>query len=117
MALRLGSADLATIEVEARRRDAEIYETRFEAKAGEHPIGAAFLNDFYNPKAERRRERDRNLIIDYLEVQGPIEEAAGAKLPETHTRIVTTTPLTSWTGRWTAARVLSAACSLACRRC
>ena len=50
----------------------------------------AFINDYYNPKAADRRERDRNLYVGFLEVAGPL--GVKPKLPESHTRLITATP-------------------------
>ncbi|MCX5652618.1 MAG: DUF1587 domain-containing protein [Planctomycetota bacterium] len=43
---------------------------------GERRIGARFLNDFYDPKAEDPRRRDRNLAIGAIRVEGPLDAAA-----------------------------------------
>ena len=40
---------------------------------GEHTIGVRFLNDFYDPKAEDQRRRDRNLAIGTIRIEGPLD--------------------------------------------
>jgi hypothetical protein len=61
------------------------YEVRFEAKAGPRQLAFAFLNDYYREDAPPS-SRDRNLVVDAIEVQGPIVEDEG-RLPESHRRI------------------------------
>ena len=40
---------------------------------GEHRVSARFLNDFYDPKAEDPKRRDRNLAIGAIRVEGPLD--------------------------------------------
>jgi len=46
----------------------DVYEVRTKLPAGDHTFSAAFVNDFTDPKAENPNLRDRNLIIQNLEV-------------------------------------------------
>lgn len=51
---------------------------RYEIKAdvpsgGIHRVSAAFLNDFEDPTVEDPKRRDRNLIVDAFEVDGPLD--------------------------------------------
>jgi hypothetical protein len=45
-----------------------VYEVRTQLAPGAHQFSAAFVNDFADPKAENPNLRDRNLIIQNLEV-------------------------------------------------
>ena len=38
-------------------------------------MSAAFLNDYYQPSHPNPKQRDRNLKIEFLEVEGPVDEA------------------------------------------
>ena len=75
----------------------KVYETRVtvgDSKMmgrGRHRISAAFLNDYYNPKAKNPKDRDRNLAIRSIEIEAPLE---GAKIPypESHKRIIFVEP-------------------------
>lgn len=69
-------------------REVRTYEVRHTLSRGPHKIEAAFINDYYNPRAERSRDRDRNLAIRMLELQGPLD----AELPEPHRELVIATP-------------------------
>ncbi len=46
----------------------QVYETRVKLAPGRHEFAAAFVNDFEDPKSENPNLRDRNLIIQNLEV-------------------------------------------------
>ncbi len=45
-----------------------VYEYRVKLPAGDHRLAAAFINDFADPENKNPNLRDRNLIIDYLEI-------------------------------------------------
>ncbi len=64
------------------------YEVRRRLSGGRRRIEAAFVNDYYNPKAENAADRDRNLSVRSIEIQGPI----GTEAPQLHKRIVFTRP-------------------------
>ncbi len=91
MAFVLDGETLETLTVKAVETDPQVFETRVQVKAGFHPFGVSFLNDYYNPKAVNPQDRDRNLVVDYFEVEGP-QGVSLASLPESHTRILFKTP-------------------------
>jgi hypothetical protein len=72
MAIRVDEKDLLVTFVAAVGGASAVYEVMADLAAGEHSVSAAFLNDFY----EADLGNDRNLIIDWLGVEGPY-------LPET----------------------------------
>ncbi len=41
--------------------------------AGRHTVAASFVNDYYNPKHPDPRQRDRNLDVVSLTVEGPVD--------------------------------------------
>ncbi len=84
MGLRLDGQELKTEEVRGSQEKPEVFEIKIPVKAGKRRFAAAFLNDFYNANAQGGG-RDRNLILDYLEIQGPFGVAP--ELPESHRRI------------------------------
>jgi mono/diheme cytochrome c family protein len=90
MAFVVDGKPAATVDVPATEADPKVYETRVRLTSGPHKLGVAFLNDYYNEKAAAA-QRDRNLVVDLLEVQGPIA-TANAELPESHRRILFRTP-------------------------
>ena len=70
MSLSLDGKLLQTYSVEAVEGKAQNYEFPLEISAGKHRVSAAFLNDFYD-ETKPAKERDRNLIIESIEIEGP----------------------------------------------
>ncbi len=78
---------VVTHDIQGQREPA-MYEVQVDLEQGRRKIEAAFINDYYQPKAEDPKDRDRNLAVRFIEIQGP----ANAAPPEFHRRIVFTTP-------------------------
>jgi len=76
MALRLDAIDIETLDVVADETAPVIEERTLELSAGVHSFGAGFLNDFYIPE----ESLDRNLFVDWIEVEGPLD-ASGERPP------------------------------------
>lgn len=91
MAFLVDGKKLKTVEVAAEAENPQVYEVKLALNAGTRRIAVAFLNDFYDINVEDPKRRDRNLIVDYLEIQGTAA-AANAPLPESHRRIIFETP-------------------------
>lgn len=87
MMLRLDGKDVKLFDVKAVEGIPENYECRLTVEAGAKRFAAAFVNDYYRPDDPDPNNRDRNLVIDYLEVEGPLPTAA-PDLPESHKRIL-----------------------------
>ncbi len=115
MGLRLDGKDVSTVDVEAERESAETYRRRIKVSSGKHKVGLAFLNDFYNPENENPRRRDRNLFIERLEIQGPLN-AETDKLPQSHRRIFIATPDEKTSAREAARQILKPLATRAFRR-
>jgi len=73
MGLRAGRNKLVQIDVAVERPQVENFEWRGHVEGGRQRIAVAFLNDFYNPSDPDPGQRDRNLIVDWLEVEGPLD--------------------------------------------
>src|SRR5262249_46619659 len=86
LALRVDGQPLETFDVRAVRGKAKVYETRARAAAGQRRIGAAFLNDYYKADDPDPQNRDPNMFVEWVEVEGPFD-AGPAPLPESHRRI------------------------------
>ncbi|MEZ4463104.1 MAG: DUF1592 domain-containing protein [bacterium] len=76
MALLLDGQELATVDVPETRANPGTYTHRFSTTAGPHTLAVAFLNDYYMPDDPDPAQRDRNLLVDYLELEGPYGVAA-----------------------------------------
>ena len=83
MAFRIDGRTVADVQVKAVKSNPKVYEARVRLKEGEHRFGIAFLNDYYSPdNANSALRGDRNLFVDWLEVQSgkpavPAVETAG----------------------------------------
>ena len=71
MVLRLDGRDLETIDVPERRL--RTFELKTPLPGGEHTFAIAFVNDYYDKDHPDPQRRDRNLRVDWLEVEGPLE--------------------------------------------
>lgn len=69
MQFKLDDKELKVFDIEGEKRQ-NIIEYEFEAPEGDHTVTAGFINDFYDPKG--KNGRDRNLYVEYLEVEGPL---------------------------------------------
>ncbi|OYV84468.1 MAG: hypothetical protein B7Z73_15365, partial [Planctomycetia bacterium 21-64-5] len=87
MAFRLDDKQVYVADVAAQAGAAEVYETKVRFGPGKHRFALAFINDFYDPDNPDSKRRDRNLAIEWLEVQGPLD-APPPELPESHKKIV-----------------------------
>ncbi len=87
MELRIDGQKSTTFDVKALRDNPERYEIDVHLGAGQHKLVAAFINDFYDPKNPDPTRRDRNLMVYYLDVSGPLGFDY-ARLPESHHRLI-----------------------------
>lgn len=86
MALMVNGKDVRVDEVPELRRAAKVHEIRVRAERGTLTIGARYLNNFVDPKAADPQRRDRNLLLNWIELEGPID-AGPQPLPESHRRV------------------------------
>jgi hypothetical protein len=84
MEFRLNGKAIKVFDVKAVESAPQIYEIRVPVQSGEQKLAAAYINNYVKPDDPNPENRDRNLIIDYLEVVGP---PGPPVLPETHKRI------------------------------
>ena len=89
MEFRLDDKKIKVFEVTGRRQP-KVYEFKLKVTQGRRKFAAAFINDFYNPKA-RRRDRDRNLAVRFLEVSGPIG-VRSSDPSDTHKKLIVASP-------------------------
>lgn len=91
MSLKIDGRNEQTFDVDAPRHRPGRYETKVTAKAGKRRVSVGFTNDYYNPKAKDRKDRDRNLVVVYLEVLGPVDQPP-KPLSDTHRNIFVAAP-------------------------
>ncbi len=92
MAFKLGASILKTVEVAADETSPKVYEVTALVEPGKQPVSVSFTNDFYDPNNPDRRRRDRNLVVGWIEVAGPMD-AKPSDLPATHRKLFGVTPL------------------------
>jgi hypothetical protein len=69
MEVKLGGKTLKTFSVK-NTTDLAVFEVKLHAAAGKQELSAAFINDFYDEKAKKKK--DRNLRIGSMQVEGPL---------------------------------------------
>jgi len=111
MSLRLDGKQVQLFDIKGHRKPGE-YEIQVEVSRGRHQLAAAFVNDYYKPDAPNPKDRDRNLAVRFLEVQGPID----AKPPASHQRLIFTQPDDKQTVEQAATRIFQAFMPRAFRR-
>jgi hypothetical protein len=114
MSLKVDDRAIRVIDVPVARKDAKIYEEKVDLRPGVRKVTMAYINDYYNPEA-RLKDRDRNLVLDYLEVVGPVD-VKPPDPPETHRRIFIASPGMSTSKRQPAAEIVGRFATLAFRR-
>jgi hypothetical protein len=71
MVVRLDGRDFDEFEVPERKSTEKRITTPL--MGGRHRLGLAFVNDYYEPNHPDPNRRDRNLKIDWLEIEGPFD--------------------------------------------
>lgn len=69
MNLTVDESPVGMFDVDAVQNGAKVYEVKIDATAGVHKFAVRFTNDFYDEQAGE----DRNLIVDWFKVEGPID--------------------------------------------
>ena len=111
MAIKLDDKTLRTFEVRAKHDNSVVFAAKVKAHSGPQRFSVAFLNDYYNPKDPNPENRDRNLVVESFEIQGPLDQPP-PPLPASHSRIIFKTP-TSRTDRRACAQRSSIASPIA----
>lgn len=91
MTMRFDAQDMQTVDVIEVENEVGVYELKLHVPAGKHHFSARFINDYYKPDDPDPNNRDRNLIIERLEVQGPLG-VLPENLPAPHTTLITCRP-------------------------
>src|SRR5260370_18927962 len=86
MSVLLDDRERPQVDVTAELPAPQIYEMRLPLTPGKRKFAAAYLNNYFNAQEPDPKKRDRNLIIDYLEIVVPAATDP-VPLPESHQRI------------------------------
>ncbi len=73
LALTLDGEELGRFDVTAAGGATAPHGLVARVPRGEHALGAAFLNDYFQPDDPDPANRDRNLIVEWIRVQGPLD--------------------------------------------
>ena len=115
IAIRVDGEDLKRFDVTAASDKFQEFQVKQKLQAGPRRLGVAFLNDYLKPDAPDPAHRDRNLILESVEVEGPFFSPSEA-LPEPHRRIIFETRQTRRDVRADARTILEKFTSRAYRR-
>lgn len=69
LSIALSGVSLGTFDLPNTAQDPAVIEVTADADAGKHIVSVSFLNDYYDPDAGA----DRNLLVDWIEVEGPLD--------------------------------------------
>lgn len=83
MELRIDGEKVTVFNVKAKPNRLENYEKELTLTRGVHEIAAVFINDYYNEK----KKEDRNLFVQSLLLEGPLEVDPAA-YPAAHRQLV-----------------------------
>jgi hypothetical protein len=75
LAIQVGKREVARADVPERAPDARTVEAYLRLLGGSTKFAVAFLNDYFEPTAEDPAQRDRNLIVEWFEIEGPLDRA------------------------------------------
>ncbi|MFM7204939.1 MAG: DUF1592 domain-containing protein [Myxococcota bacterium] len=75
LAVSLDEQLLNTFAVEAESAEPGLYRVETEGVAGSVLLGLAFLNDYWQPLGPPNN-KDRNLVIDWISLEGPLNQVA-----------------------------------------
>jgi hypothetical protein len=78
MAVLLDDKILKEFEVKGEEKEPAEFAVKTQIARGKHKAAIRYLNNFNDPKIPDAKHRDRNLIIHYLEVAGPLDEKPAA---------------------------------------
>jgi hypothetical protein len=94
MRFTLDGKELKTFDVSVEENAPKIFETKLRVTAGKKRFSAAYINNFVDRSNPNPSRRDRNLIIDSLEIVAP-PDLKPLPFPETHKRIFPREPATN----------------------
>ena len=114
MQFRIDGQPAVTVEVKALEKAPENYDLKIPLAKGDHKIGLAFTNDFYDAEEKNPRLRDRNLVVNSLEAIPPV--GMPEELSESHKKIFFVKPSATLPEQEAARKILTAFTTRAFRR-
>jgi hypothetical protein len=87
-AIKVGDKVLKEVEIKAgTTKSAVVVEAKTRLKAGQSRVALSFLNPFTDPEAKEKGKGRRELIVNYIELDGPYNPPQ-PKRPAVHERIM-----------------------------
>lgn len=112
MQVTIGDQEIKTFEIKKHKEPVDL-EVTTAIKKGKHRIACSFINDFYDPDNEDPQRRDRNLLLKFIEVEGPIDLPNTTPLAQ---ELIATTPSDQLTAKQAAMKNLESFLPRAFRR-
>jgi hypothetical protein len=97
MAVAVNGQQVAVFQTKVERPKRQVVEIPVQLSRGDSGVSVAFINDYYEPSNPNPKRRDRNLYVDWIEVEGPVE-VTGA-LPESNVALIGLPPSSSMPDR------------------
>ncbi len=94
VAFTVDGREAQSVELRATEAAPETLSLTVRLEPGLHTFGVVFLNDYYEPDDPDPTQRDRNLIVDWLEVEGPLDFVETPR-PWPRDRLITCDPATA----------------------
>ncbi len=113
--LLIDDKEVGSLDIPVTQNEAKSFSVETEVPAGSHTLAVRFINDLWLPDEPNPERRDRNLIVQKLQIRGPLS-GEGVGLSESHKRIVTVRPGGKKTRREATREVLRPLASRAFRR-
>lgn len=92
MAFIVDDKRLHVFDVKGRIESPQSFSLRLDLTAGKHKVAGEFTNDYYQPDNPDPKNRDRNMGVAAIEIQGPIEATEKKPLTDLHRKIFVRTP-------------------------
>jgi mono/diheme cytochrome c family protein len=115
MTLQVDDKLLKTFDVPAVRGTPDTYTLRVNVTGGNRRVAVAFINDFYDPTNPAPTQRDRNLYVRWVDIDGPINSGP-FKPGAMQNHIFFTAPSATVTAESAASQILQQFASRAYRR-
>ncbi|MBT6959167.1 MAG: DUF1592 domain-containing protein [Opitutae bacterium] len=77
---------IGEVKVSEKRNAPGTSQIKLRLNKGRHKFGVSLLNDYYNPKHPDPKQRDRNLYVHWIRVEGPLNKPLPPP-PESHAKI------------------------------
>ena len=114
MSVRIDEKEVRAFDVETTSDRPKYFEVRQRLSPGEHRFSVYFTNDYFQKDDPDPKNRDRDLVIESIQLRGPINLKLNR--PESHRQILFVTPDTKVSNQEAAHKVIERFAARAYRR-